>query len=242
MSADRLGSLRRGLSKLWLISPEKLWLLSIRLNDRDHWLLAFWVKQLNTILYHNSLAPGASVGPDVLLGHYSHGIVVHGDVVIGRRVKIWHNVTLTAGRQARGEGGRLEGPRARIIVENGVKIGTNAVVIPPRGACLRIGRGARIGAGAIVTADVPAGATVVSPPARVLLRGDGAADAAQADAETTAVGRADAQVGLTDASGGGAEIGLARAPEPPRRRAPAAAQPTDREPRAGDDQVSSGNP
>ena len=32
-----------------------------------------------------------------------------------------------------------------------MKIGTNAVVIAQRGECLRIGRGARIGAGAIVT-------------------------------------------------------------------------------------------
>ena len=47
-----------------------------------------------------------------------------------------------------------------------MKIGTNAVIIAPRGRSLRIGRGARIGAGAIVTDDVPAGASVVSPPSR----------------------------------------------------------------------------
>lgn len=169
MSADGLGSLRRRWTRLWLLSPEKLWLLSIALQQRGSWRLAFAVKQLNTILYHNSLAPGANVSADIALGHYSHGVVVNRNVELGRRVKIWHNVTLTAGRRARGDGGRSSGPASRIIVEDGVKIGTNAVVIAPRGQTLRIGRGARIGAGAIVTEDVPAGATVVSPKARMLL-------------------------------------------------------------------------
>lgn len=184
MTPERLASLRRSLRKLWLFSPERLWLLSIALQRRGRWVLAFAVKQLNTALYHNSLAPGATVSPDVELGHYSHGIVVHSDVTIGRGVKIWHNVTLTAGRSSR-RGGAADGSgRAQIVVEDLVKIGTNAVVIAPRGRTLRIGRGARIGAGAIVTQDVPAGATVVAAPARVLLAGDANGDAAeQASAE-----------------------------------------------------------
>lgn len=188
MSEERLGSLKHTLTKLWLINPEKLWLTSIALQRRGHWRLAFAVKQLNTILYHNSLAPGANVASDILLGHYSHGIVVNSNVDIGRRVKIWHNVTLTAGRPARRGGKAPPGPRARLIVEDGVMIGTNAVIIAPRGRSLRIGRGARIGAGAIVTSDVPARATVVSAPARVLL-----SDAAQPHAEG-----ARAEVGFPD--------------------------------------------
>jgi len=188
MSEERLGSLRRTLTKLWLISPERLWLTSIALQRRGHWRLAFAVKQLNTILYHNSLAPGANVASDIILGHYSHGIVVNSSVDIGRGVKIWHNVTLTAGRPARRGGKAPPGPRSRLIVEDGVTIGTSAVVIAPRGGSLRIGRGARIGAGAIVTSDVPARATVVSAPARVLL-----SDATQPHAEG-----ARAEVGFPD--------------------------------------------
>ncbi|HUA74491.1 MAG TPA: hypothetical protein VL988_07010 [Solirubrobacteraceae bacterium] len=208
MRAQGLGALRLKLTKLWLISPEKLWLISIALQRRGLWVAAFAVKQLNTILYHNSLAPGASVSADIALGHYSHGIVVNRNVEIGCGVKIWHNVTLTAGRPARGagavgagrgdgsgeadgsgeggshgRGGSREGrPLSRIVLEDGVKIGTNAVVIAPRGQTLTIGRGARIGAGAIVTESVPAGATVVSPPSRVLLR-DAAPDAGDGGAE-----------------------------------------------------------
>jgi serine acetyltransferase len=189
---NALASLRRRFSRLWLFSPERLWALSRALHRRGHWLLAFWVKQLNTVLYHNSLAPGASVGENVLLGHYSHGVVINSNVEIGNRVKIWHNVTLTAGRLPRRGGKRVEGPPARIVIEDGVKIGTNAVVIAQRGQVLRIGRGARLGAGVVVTQDVPARATVVSPPARVLLW-----DAPATDADPESAG---AEIRFADSS------------------------------------------
>jgi serine O-acetyltransferase len=168
-SEQRLRPLKRTLSRLWLFSPERLWLLSISLQRDGHWRLAFAVKQLNTVLYHNSLSPGAIVSSDIALGHYSHGIVINGNVDIGKHVKIWHNVTLTAGRPGRRCGRRSSGPSSRIVIEDGVNIGANAVVIAPRGQTQRIGRGARIGAGAIVTRDVPARATVVTPPSRILL-------------------------------------------------------------------------
>jgi serine O-acetyltransferase len=196
---QQLRPLKRRLSRLWLFSPERLWLLSISLQRTGRWRLAFAVKQLNTVLYHNSLSPRAIVSSDIALGHYSHGIVVNGNVEIGEQVKIWHNVTLTAGRPPRRDGKRVEGPPARIVIEDSVKIGTNAVVIAPRGQCLRIGRGARLGAGVVVTQDVPARATVVSPPARILLRDAQPADAdADADADGDGFGDADAGRGVAD--------------------------------------------
>ncbi|HXP29405.1 MAG TPA: hypothetical protein VN804_06585 [Solirubrobacteraceae bacterium] len=176
-----LRSFKRRLERAWIFSPERLWLLSIALDQRGRARLAFLVKQLNTILYHNSLSPEARVSADVALGHYSHGIVVNGGVRIGARVKIWHNVTLT-GRAARSSGATAQG-RAEIVVEDGVKIGTNAVVIAKRGELLTIGRNARIGAGAIVTHDIPAGATVVSPTARVIPREQADPDATEPSAE-----------------------------------------------------------
>jgi acetyltransferase-like isoleucine patch superfamily enzyme len=54
------------------------------------------------------------------------------------------------------------------VIEDDVNIGANSVIISPSEGSLRIGRGARIGAGAVVSGDVPAGATVISAPARVL--------------------------------------------------------------------------
>lgn len=51
-----------------------------------------------------------------------------------------------------------------VFVENDVFIGTNATLFPN----IRIGQGATIGAGAVVRSDIPAGATVVGNPARIL--------------------------------------------------------------------------
>jgi serine O-acetyltransferase len=145
------------------MSPERLWLLSIALRRRGHRRLALWIKKLNSVIYHNSLAPGASVSPDIRFGHHGFGTMVHSNVVIGKRVRIWHNVTIAVRARS-----AWNSPHGMIIIEDDVSIGANSVVISPLEGSLRIGQGARIGAGAIVTQDVPAGATVVSVPARVI--------------------------------------------------------------------------
>jgi len=49
------------------------------------------------------------------------------------------------------------------IIEDGGSIGSNATILP-----VRIGKGAMIGAGAVVTKDVPPGAVVAGVPARIL--------------------------------------------------------------------------
>lgn len=148
---------RRGRS--WL-GPERLWLLSIALQRRGHRRLAVCIKNLNSALYHNSLPPGASVCSDIRLGHHGFGTVIHTNVVIGQRVKIWHNVTIAMRAESKSP--------YRIIIEDDVGIGANSVVISSNRRDLRIGRGARIGAGAVVSRDVPPGSTVVSAPPQVI--------------------------------------------------------------------------
>jgi serine O-acetyltransferase len=142
------------------VSPERLWRLSCLLWGRGHRRLATLVKNLNSAMYHNSLSPGASVSPDVEFGHHGFGTVIHHNVVIGKRVKIWQGVTLAVRAAS-------DSPH-RIIIEDDVKIGAHAVIITPYEQSLRVGRGALIGAGTVVVHDIPAGATVVSQPARVL--------------------------------------------------------------------------
>jgi serine O-acetyltransferase len=141
------------------MTPEKLWLLSISLQQRGHRRLATLVRNVNSAIYHNSLPPGASVSPDIELGHHGLGTVIHPNVEIGRRVKIWHNVTIATRAGSKSP--------YRVIVEDDVKIGANSVIISPYRGDLRIGRGARIGAGAVVSRDVPPGSTVVSAPVQV---------------------------------------------------------------------------
>jgi serine acetyltransferase len=72
--------------------------------------------------------------PSPVLMPYPFGIVIAGATRIGSRVTVMHQVTILDA-----------------IVEDNVSIGPGAKIIGP----LRIGRGARIGANAVVTADVP---------------------------------------------------------------------------------------
>ena len=167
------------------MSPERLWRLSAALLRRGHIRLALLVKRLNSVIYHNSLAPGASFHSDIRFGHHGFGTMIHSNVVIGRRVRIWHNVTIAV--RARSAWAVEHG----IFIEDDVSIGANAIIISPHQASLRIGQGARIGAGAIVTKDVPAGATVVSAPARVLLREELAEELAEDPAGELAEDSAD---------------------------------------------------
>jgi serine O-acetyltransferase len=142
------------------LNPERLWLLSIALQRNGHTRLAKLVKNVNSAIYHNSLPPGASVSADIEFGHHGFGTVIHTNVVIGQRVKIWHNVTIAMRAGSRSP--------YRIVIEDDVKIGANSVIISPHRRDLRIGRGAHIGAGAVVSRDVPAGSTVIGVAPRVI--------------------------------------------------------------------------
>jgi serine O-acetyltransferase len=85
--------------------------------------------------------------------------IAHGQVVIDGFVRIESGVILspwvTVGLRA---GDILKGP----TIQQDVHIGTGAKVLGP----ITIGSGARIGANAVVIADVPPGVTVVGVPAR----------------------------------------------------------------------------
>jgi serine O-acetyltransferase len=141
-------------------TPARLWWWSTLLHARGVPFLPRLLKLLNFALFHAVLPPEARISPDVRLEHYGLGIVVHPNTTIGRGVQIWHNVTLAAET--------VVGSPYRLVVEDGVMIGAAAQVIARPNTELTLGRGASIGAGAVVTASVAPGATVIGVPAKPL--------------------------------------------------------------------------
>lgn len=103
------------------------------------------------------LPPKLRVGPGLAVWH-GVGLVVNADTIIGSGVTLRQGTTIGAL-----DDGSDRGSIAPVI-GNDVNIGVGALVIGP----ITIGDGAIIGAGAVVIDDVPAGATVVGNPARVL--------------------------------------------------------------------------
>lgn len=93
---------------------------------------------------------GCDIGialPETVFLPHPQGIVIHSGARIGRDVVIGHQVTL---------GGRDVSPAAPVI-EDGVYIGAGAKIL----GGVTVGCGATVGANAVITKDVPAGATVV---------------------------------------------------------------------------------
>ncbi|HEX9114717.1 MAG TPA: bifunctional UDP-N-acetylglucosamine diphosphorylase/glucosamine-1-phosphate N-acetyltransferase GlmU, partial [Anaerolineae bacterium] len=92
----------------------------------------------------------STLGPGAKMGHFSY----LGDATIGP------NVNIGAGTITCNFDGVHKHPT---VIEEDVFIGSDSMLVAP----LHIGRGAKTGAGSVVTHDVPAGAVVYGVPARV---------------------------------------------------------------------------
>ena len=111
------------------------------------------LSQLVRFLTGVEIHPAATVGRQVVVDH-GMGVVVGETAEVGDRVHMYHGVTL---------GGNSPEPVKRHpTVEDDVTIGANATILGD----VTVGKGARVGAGAVVTDDVPPGATVVGVPAK----------------------------------------------------------------------------
>jgi serine acetyltransferase len=115
-----------------------------------HRLLVDWIMGVE-------LPPSVVAGPGLRVWHGT-GLVVHANSRLGADVTLRHNTTLGA------KGEQHDAPAP--VLGDRVDVGAGAIVL----GALHVGDDAVIGAGAVVVDDVPAGATVVGNPARVLPR------------------------------------------------------------------------
>lgn len=142
------------------MTPERIWLTSIRMHRKRWHRIARALKAINALVYSTCLPPEADVADDVSLWHHGLGVVIHPDTTIGWGVMIAHGVTIAAGAGHSGSG-------LGVVIEDGVSIGAGACIIPKEGSGLTLGEGCIVGANAVVTSDVPPYAVAVGQAAVV---------------------------------------------------------------------------
>ncbi|MBB6430446.1 serine O-acetyltransferase [Algisphaera agarilytica] len=106
-------------------------------------------------VYGIELPYSAKLGRRVVVEHQS-GIVIHGNAVIGDDCVIRQGVTLGIRRE--------DQPDQAPVLGKGVSIGAGAAVL----GGVHLGDGSSVGANAVVLKDVPAGATAVGIPAKII--------------------------------------------------------------------------
>lgn len=118
-------------------------------------LVARLVSQFAKFLTGIEIHPGAKIGSGMFIDH-GEGVVIGETAEVGNNVVLYQGVTL-------GGTGKDRGKRHPTI-EDGVMISAGAKILGP----FTVGKNAKIGAGSIVLKPVPANATVVGVPGRVV--------------------------------------------------------------------------
>jgi serine O-acetyltransferase len=128
----------------------------------SHWLWGCRLRWLARFSSHIArwftgieIHPGATIGRRVFIDH-GMGVVVGETAVIGDDCTLYHGVTLGGTSWKKG--------KRHPTLDKGVVIGAGAKVLGP----ITIGANAKIGSNAVVVKDVPAEATAVGIPARIL--------------------------------------------------------------------------
>ncbi len=127
------------------------------LYRRRLYLAARLVSHLGRWLTGIEIHPGARIGRRVFIDH-GFGVVIGETAEVGDDVIIYQGVTL-------GGTGKEKGKRHPTI-EAGCVLGVGAKVL----GAITVGRGSRVGAGAVVVKDVPPDCTVVGVPGRIVIQ------------------------------------------------------------------------
>ncbi len=134
------------------VVTHRLWRVGLRWLAR--WL-AHWSRWLTGIEIH----PGATIGRRVFIDH-GMGVVIGETAEIGDDCTLYHGVTLG--------GTSWNAGKRHPTLAQGVVIGAGAKILGP----ILIGAAAKVGSNSVVVRDVPAGATVVGIPARIVTADD----------------------------------------------------------------------
>jgi len=134
------------------------------LHRPAHWLWCHGFTWLGRFTSHIArwltgveIHPGARIGERVFFDH-AMGVVIGETAEVGDGCTIYHGVTL-------GGTSLYKGAKRHPTIGRDVVIGAGAKVL----GGFTVGDGARIGSNAVVTKPVPAGATAVGNPARIIL-------------------------------------------------------------------------
>jgi len=127
-----------------------------------HWLwaadlkwLARWVSHLSRWLTGIEIHPGATIGRRFFIDH-GMGVVIGETAEIGDDCTLYHGVTLGGTTWNKG--------KRHPTLGRGVVVGAGAKILGP----IVVGDGARVGSNAVVVKEVPAGATAIGIPARIV--------------------------------------------------------------------------
>lgn len=130
----------------------KLWKRNFRWLGRT---LSTFSRFLTGVEIH----PGAVIGRRFFIDH-GMGVVIGETAVIGDDVTLYQGVTLGGTSWNKG--------KRHPTLKNGVVVGAGAKVLGP----FDVGENAKIGSNAVVTKEVPAEATVVGIPGRIILKAE----------------------------------------------------------------------
>lgn len=135
---------------------------AVLLHRLNHWLwqrnfkwLARAMSALGRLLTGIEIHPGATIGRRFFIDH-GMGVVIGETTEIGDDCTLYHGVTLGGTSWKKG--------KRHPTLGNNVVVGAGAKVLGP----VIIGAGSRIGSNAVVAKDMPANATVVGVPGRIV--------------------------------------------------------------------------
>ncbi|WP_082388821.1 serine O-acetyltransferase [Cobetia sp. UCD-24C] len=132
----------------------------------NHWLWrhnAKWLARTGSTLMRwltgIEIHPGATIGRRFFIDH-GMGVVIGETALIGDDVTLYHGVTLG--------GTTWNAGKRHPTLGDGVIVGAGAKILGP----FTVGAGAKVGSNAVVTREVPAGATVVGIPGKIVKRAE----------------------------------------------------------------------